>query len=98
MITHIAAFRWKPETTAEQIEAITAGLATMPANVPSIRTYAFGSDLGANGDLNMDFAVVATFDSVEGWRAYDEHPHHVTVRSETIRPWIAERASVQFPS
>ncbi|MCU1367619.1 MAG: Stress responsive Barrel Domain, partial [Ilumatobacteraceae bacterium] len=48
--------------------------------------------------LNMDFAVVATFDSVEGWRAYDEHPHHVTVRSETIRPWIAERASVQFQS
>lgn len=98
MITHVVTFNWKPETTPEQLAAISAGLATMPGLVPSIRTYAFGSDLGANGDANMDFAIVATFDSVEGWRAYDEHPDHVQLRTDVIRPWIAERASVQFGS
>lgn len=98
MITHVVSFNWKPETTSEQLAAISAGLATMPSNVASIRTYEFGADLGANGDANMDFAIVATFDDVEGWRAYDEHPHHVQVRGDVIRPWIAERASVQFQS
>jgi hypothetical protein len=44
----------------------------------------------------MDFAIVATFASVDGWRAYDAHPEHDRVRGEIIRPWIAERAAVQF--
>ena len=98
MITHVAMFRWKPETTPEQKERIAAGLATMPDLVPSIGTYRFGSDLGANGTANMDFGVVATFATIEDWRAYDEHPEHDALRTEVIRPWIAERASIQFTS
>ena len=96
MITHVVSFRWKPETTAEQREAIHAALSTMPTLVPTIDTYRFGADLGANGAANMDFAIVATFSSIEDWRAYDTHPEHDRVRAEVIRPWIAERASVQF--
>ena len=98
MITHIVSFRWKPETTPEHIDAIGAALATMPDLVPSIGSYRFGADLGANGPGNMDFAIVATFDSIEDWKAYDEHPEHDAVRGTVIRPWIAERAAVQFRS
>lgn len=98
MITHVVAFRWKPETTAAQVAAIGAALATMPGLVPTISTYSFGADLGASGPANMDFAVVATFDDLDGWKAYDTHPEHEAIRAEIIRPWIAERASVQFPS
>ncbi len=96
MITHVVSFRWKPETTTAQIELIGAALATMPDLVHTIGRYRFGNDLGANGTTNMDFAIVATFDSVEDWKAYDEHPEHERVRAEVIRPWVAERASVQF--
>lgn len=96
MITHVVSFRWKPETTAAQIESIGAALATMPDLVPTIGSYRFGNDLGVNGTANMDFAVVATFESVEDWKAYDEHSEHERVRAEVIRPWAAERASVQF--
>ncbi|MCU1391876.1 MAG: Stress responsive Barrel Domain-containing protein [Ilumatobacteraceae bacterium] len=95
MITHTAMFRWKPETSPEQIAAINAALATMPGLVPSIRTYAFGDNV-ALSEGNMDFAVVATFDDAEGWKAYDENPDHSRVRAEVIRPWIAERTSIQF--
>jgi hypothetical protein len=70
----------------------------MPELVPTIDTYRFGPDLGANGTANMDFAIVATFRTIEDWRAYDTHPEHDRVRAEVIRPWIAERASVQFQS
>ena len=98
MITHVVSFRWKPETTAEQLEAISAALSTMPRLVATIATYRFGADLGANGAANMDFAIVATFATIEDWRAYDTHPEHERVRAEVIRPWIAERESVQFQS
>lgn len=98
MITHIVAFRWKPETTAENIAAIAAGLATMPGLVDSIRSYEFGSDIGLSGAGNMDFALVATFDSADGWHAYDENPDHEALRTDVIRPWVAERMVIQFES
>jgi hypothetical protein len=97
MITHVVSFRWKPGTTPEQVAAIAAGLDTLPAAVPSIRSYRHGPDVGV-GAGNFDYTIVATFDDVEGWRAYDEHPVHVTVRSDIVRPHIAERAAVQFAS
>ena len=98
MITHVAQFRWKPETTPEQIVRIKAALESLPPLIPEILTYRCGSDVGAHGPANMDFAIVATFDSIDGWRAYDAHPAHDSVRAEIIRPWIAERAAVQFES
>jgi hypothetical protein len=96
VITHVASFRWKPETTPEQIRRIQESLESLPAVIPDIVTYRCGSDVGAHGAANMDFAIVATFTSVDGWRAYDAHPEHDRVRGDIIRPWIAERAAVQF--
>ena len=97
MITHVVSFRWKPETTPADIADISAALSTMPDLVPTIGTYRFGADVGAH-EGNMDFAIVATFESVEDWLAYDVHPEHDAIRSNVIRPWIAERAAVQFRS
>ncbi len=96
MITHVASFRWKPETTAEQIRRIQDSLESLPALISEILTYQCGPDVGAHGAANMDFAIVATFASVDGWRIYDAHPEHDRVRGEIIRPWIGERAAVQF--
>ncbi len=98
MITHVVSFRWKPDTTSEQVSAVSTALATLPALVPSISTYRFGSDLGTNGSANMDFAIVATFASLADWRLYNEDPDHDRIRREIIGPMVAERASVQFTS
>jgi len=98
VITHVVSFRWKPETTEADVERIREGLATLPGLVPTIRTYRFGSDLGIGANTNMQFAIVATFDSVEDWQVYDTQADHERVRAEIIRPWIAERAAVQFRS
>ena len=78
--------------------AVSSALATMPDLVPSISTYHFGADLGVNGSVNMDFAIVATFASFEDWRSYNEDPDHDRIRREVIVPLVAERASVQFTS
>ena len=98
MITHVVTFRWKPEISPGDLGRIVVALQSMPALVPTIRTYRFGSDLDVGAATNMDFAIVATFDSVEDWKAYDTHPDHVQARSEIIVPWVAERAAVQFES
>ncbi|MGD9702959.1 MAG: Dabb family protein [Acidimicrobiia bacterium] len=98
MITHVVMFRWRPEMPSGQQERIVAALSSLPDAIDSIRSYALGPDVGASGAANFDFAISATFDDIDGWRAYDTHPEHDRVRADVIRPWIAERASVQFES
>jgi len=94
-VHHIALFRWKDGTTVAQVAAIDAHLDGLPAKVPTLRDYCHGSDL-ALGEGRWDFGIVASFDDLEGWRAYDEHPDHHHVRSEVIGPFVAERAAVQI--
>ena len=96
MITHTVSFRFKPDIPTGHVAIITEALRSLPASIPEIRSYHFGPDLGISSVPNYDYAVVATFDDVDGWRAYDVHPDHERVRAEIIRPWVTERSSVQF--
>jgi hypothetical protein len=88
-------FTFRDDATAAQIAAMSDALATLPAQIPEIRDYRFGPDLGIN-DGNHQFAVVADFDSVDGYLLYRDHPAHLAVIAEHIRPILASRAAVQF--
>ena len=95
MLRHVALFRWADGTTAEQRQAVVQGLARLPSLIPELLDYRFGDDAGLV-EGNWDFAVVADFDDVDGWRAYREHPEHRRVLSEHIARVAAERAAVQY--
>jgi len=95
MVRHVALFRWQPETTAVQVAAVAAALATLPAAVGTIADYRFGADLHLVDD-SWDFAVVADFADVDDWRIYRDHPAHLQVIAEQIRPLTAQRAAVQY--
>ena len=45
-ITHVVVLKLKPEATAEDKAAILAGLRALPAQIPQIRGYSCGADLG----------------------------------------------------
>ena len=95
MIRRVVLLRWKEGMTAAQVEAVTAGLSTLPGQIPEIRSYTHGPDLGAEAGA-FDYGIVADFDDVDGWRVYDTHPVHDKVRADIIRPHIAERATIVF--
>lgn len=95
MITHVAVFTWAEGTTAERVAEITAALHTLPGRIPSIRRYTVGPDAGLAAG-NGDYAVVATFDDVDGWRAYDADEEHNRIKAELIKPHLASRSAVQF--
>lgn len=98
MITHVVAFRWKPDIPAEHVETVKSQLLEFAATLPQVRSYRCGSDAGAADVPNFDFAIVAEFDSIDDWLVYDQHPRHSEIRAGVVRPWIEERASVQFES
>ena len=95
MFRHVVSFKWRDDMPAGQVAAITDALRALPPEIGSIRSYSCGPDLGL-GEGRWDFALVADFDDAAGWKTYDEHPTHDRVRSEMIKPWVAERATVQF--
>lgn len=95
MLRHVALFTWTSDVTADQIEAVTAALRALPAQIPEIRDYRVGQDAGVSED-NHDYAVVADFDSFDGFLAYRDHPAHRAVLEERIRPILAARAAVQY--
>jgi len=95
VIRHVAVFRWVEGTTDDHVAAVADGLRALPGQVPSIRSYVVGPDLGL-GEGRWDFGVVAEFDDADGYRAYVDHPAHQAVATDLIAPIRADRAHVQL--
>ncbi|MFJ3304231.1 Dabb family protein [Streptomyces sp. NPDC086549] len=95
MIMHVVTFTWKPEVTAEQVADLIAALSRLPAQIPALLQYRYGSDLGLHTG-NGDFAVVATVAGEDALRSYLEHPQHQEAVVQYIRPIMAGRTAVQI--
>jgi hypothetical protein len=94
-VRHVVMFEFTEGTTDEQIAAMTAGLETLPGLIPEIREYHVGPDLGLN-EGNHRYAVVADFATEADYLTYRDHPAHLAVIAERVRPILATRAAVQF--
>jgi hypothetical protein len=95
VIRHVVVLTWTDHATAADVAAVHAALGALPAQVPEIRAFAFGPDLGI-AEGNAQFAIVADFDDTDAWRRYQDHPAHRAVLTDRIRPITAARAAVQF--
>jgi Stress responsive A/B Barrel Domain len=95
MLRHVALFRWKPETTSEDISKLEAALRQLPAKIPCIQSYRFGRNLGLQ-EGNADFGVVADFADEAGLRNYSDHPDHQEVLKNLLRPITARRDAIQY--
>lgn len=96
MLRHVAVFSWAPGTSPADVEALSSGLAGLPALIPEIREYRFGPDAGLGLSANADFAVMADFDSDEDYRVYAAHPVHQDVIVRLLRPMLGTRLAVQI--
>ena len=67
MIRHVVLLTWNENCPEAAVEAVTRGLAALPKQIPEIRSYRFGRDLGL-GRKNADYVLVADFDSPRGLR------------------------------
>ena len=95
MLRHVVMVRLREDMTADQKEALRAGLGRMPEVIPAIRAYRFGEDVGLN-EGNFDFVVTADFDDADGYLAYRDHPDHQKLAKELMGPFVTQRAAIQF--
>lgn len=94
LFTDIAMFRFRPEVTEDEIDAIHQQLLELPGLVPEVRSFSVGRDAGIS-EGNWDMVVVVGFDDEAGYVTYAAHPdHQPTIMA--VRALISERAGIQF--
>jgi len=94
MFRHVVTLTLLPDAPAAARDEIVTALRTLPAQVPSIRGYAIGTDAGID-DGNADIVVVADFDDADGYVAYRDDPTHRQMIRDLILPVLAARSAVQ---
>ena len=92
---HVVLLQWADDVPEDHVDQVRAGLDALPAQIPQIRTFLHGSDVGVS-EGNYDYVVVADFDNVQDWRAFREHPAHVLFMEEHITGKLKGRAAIQY--
>ena len=78
MLKHVVLFKFKPETTEDDIEKLAAGLGTLPGIIKEIREFVFGRDI-VRSERSYDFGLVSSFDDRAALDRYTIHPDHQQV-------------------
>ncbi len=96
MIQHSVILTWSDSVPFGHADECVEALMAMSKEIDTIREYRCGANLGLAGLVDERFVIVATFDDVDGWRLYDEHPLHNEIRVKYFKPFAATRMSAQF--
>lgn len=94
MLTHVVSFKFKPETTTEQVAQLEAKLKGLPAAISEIREFRVGRDV-VGSERSYDLALVSAFDDLAAMQRYQVHPAHLEVVS-LVRAFCAGVVAVDF--
>jgi hypothetical protein len=95
MLHHVVLVTLRADATDAEVDAVLEGFASLPPAIPEIRTYDVGREAGLSPN-DFGIVLVATFDSVEDFSAYREHPAHVSFRQDLLVPVSTGITSTQF--
>lgn len=98
MVNHIVMWKFKPEVAEENKESIKkemeANLKSLVGKVPGLLTVEFVSSPISSS--THDIALVTTLEKAEDIAAYAVHPEHVRVADNYVRPYVMERACLDY--
>ena len=82
-IRHVVLFSFKPAADPNVIRQLIDELNALPTVITEIRDWAIKEDVGGS-DYSAQFALIATFDSMEAVAKYLAHPAHVRVVDKAL--------------
>lgn len=98
MVHHIVMWKFKPEIADEQKPALKAAmeenLKSLVGQVPGLLTVAFVQQPISSS--THDIALVTTLEKAEDIAVYAKHPAHVHVADTYVRPYVCERACLDY--
>ncbi len=98
MVKHVILWTFREQYYAAQIEEMKAdikkGLEGLKGVVPGlVEIHVITDPLPSS---NCDLMLDSTFESVEALKGYSEHPAHVAVANEKVRPFMASRICMDY--
>lgn len=83
MLKHIVCFKFKNK---EQAPIVAGKLRALVGKIECLRTLECGENI-LYSPRSYDLVLIATFDSMEDYKAYDQHEEHLKVREyvSTVR-------------
>ncbi len=78
MLTHIVCWKYKPETTPEEIETHISKLKNLPNVIEDILSFSVGRDI-LHLERSFDTGLVATYPNRKAFDAYTINPKHQEV-------------------
>lgn len=98
MVHHIVMWKFKPEIEEERKpelkRAMKENLSALVGKVPGLLTVEFVESPLASS--THDVALVTTLEKAEDIAVYAAHPDHVTVADTYVRPFVTERACLDY--
>jgi Stress responsive A/B Barrel Domain len=103
-IKHVVMFNFKDETSNDTIQAIKDGLLNLPKEINLIQDYELGVDMLLESGQkhpagkNRLLCWSCTFDTVDDYETYSNHPVHTQLLENYIKPNLlpASRAAIQY--
>ena len=109
MVHHIVMWKFKPEIEENKKEelkksgdescisgkkAMEENLTALVGKIPGLLTLEFVAC--PFGSSTHDMALVSTFEKEEDISVYAKHPAHVAVADTYVRPFVTERACLDY--
>ena len=97
-VHHIVMWKFKEEIAEERKPELKAAmaenLAALVGKVPGLLTVQFVETPIPSS--THDMALVTTFEKAEDIAAYSKHPEHVAVADTYVRPFVCNRACLDY--
>ena len=98
MVHHIVMWKFRPEIEEERKpelkKAMKENLSSLVGKVPGLLTVEFVEKPLPSS--THDMALVTTLEKAEDIAVYAKHPAHVAVADTYVRPFVTERACLDY--
>ncbi len=98
MVHHIVMWKFRPEIEEERKpelkKAMKENLSSLVGKVPGLLTVEFVEQPLPSS--THDMALVTTMEKAEDIKVYSKHPAHVAVADTYVRPFVTERACLDY--
>ncbi|MFZ8998509.1 MAG: Dabb family protein [Ilumatobacteraceae bacterium] len=80
---HVVLYRWRDHVDAELLRRIAEAHDRLATRLDDLVGFVHGGDVGLSAD-GFDYHVVAEFRTIDGWRAYRDHPERLVLEAELL--------------
>ena len=98
MVKHIVLFKLKDSLSDEQklsvMTSFKQAIEALPEKISVIRSIEVG--LNINPAETWNIALYSEFDSLDDVKTYATHPDHVYVADKYVRPYVTDRACLDY--